>query len=469
MGLIFQRLEKRIFTIPPDVIWILFGIVVGLFILNIQVFPLYRILIIIGGIFLFYLLISIRRRFDFLLVFFFVSLIFSPDVFFVLIYHCSWSDGISVTLTDFILFLIILLYLLENRENLFKHHFFLFHLDLPMLLLVLASLLSIINSINLTASSFQIINFIKLYLVFFIFIRLMYFSINIEKMFFKGLIILVGVQTVYFLQSILEHGFLNGFRHSGAFPNPNSMAEFFAPILVISLCMILVKSRSFNIKLALPMVIWTGIMLILSFSRGGWLSAFTSLVLMMFFLFREKQINRKYIYFTVFAIIVFVVIFSGEIIERLHFNDESAQSRLYLNKIALNMISTQPIFGVGINTFPFVMKQFYYPGLQTHAWLHTVHNQYLLVWSEMGILGIISFLWLLYGAFRYAWKTFRSTSPFRFFALALLLAVLTSALHMMADMYVSFTNNVLLWLIFAGIGAIYLKSLELTDNSARSS
>jgi len=87
----------------------------------------------------------------------------------------------------------------------------------------------------------------------------------------------------------------------------------------------------------------------------------------------------------------------------------------------------------------------------------------------MGILGIISFLWLLYGAFRYAWKTFRSTSPFRFFALALLLAVLTSALHMMADMYVSFTNNVLLWLIFAGIGAIYLKSLELTDNSARSS
>ena len=49
------------------------------------------------------------------------------------------------------------------------------------------------------------------------------------------------------------------------------------------------------------------------------------------------------------------------------------------------------MFGVGANNYPVVIDQ-YVTSEFSHEFLYTVHNQYLLVWAETGIGGLIAFI-----------------------------------------------------------------------------
>jgi O-antigen ligase len=65
-------------------------------------------------------------------------------------------------------------------------------------------------------------------------------------------------------------------------------------------------------------------------------------------------------------------------------------ARLELNRIALDIIRDAPIFGTGLNGFETVLERYDVYGLLFPE--NPVHNLYLLVWAETGIVGLAGLL-----------------------------------------------------------------------------
>jgi putative inorganic carbon (HCO3(-)) transporter len=76
--------------------------------------------------------------------------------------------------------------------------------------------------------------------------------------------------------------------------------------------------------------------------------------------------------------------------------------RIAIYRNALNMIKAKPIIGVGANTFmknyPLYKERPEYRNIVTAQYMH-VHNIYLQMAAEIGILGLGVFIWLLYRFF----------------------------------------------------------------------
>jgi O-antigen ligase len=68
-----------------------------------------------------------------------------------------------------------------------------------------------------------------------------------------------------------------------------------------------------------------------------------------------------------------------------HFLNE-VESRIELNVLALDIVRDYPIFGVGINNFERRQEEYDWSGLIFAG--HPVHNLFLLLWAEAGLVGL---------------------------------------------------------------------------------
>ena len=440
-----------------EALWILPGVAIGAGLLAFQQLGLHRMIVLAAGMICLGLVLISQHRLRLLLGLFFITVVLNPDKYVSLVYGCSWTDGINVSALDVMAGLIVAVYFLEGHYARLKFRsaattLFDRHLDVPMLLLVFAALLSLKHSVNLTASLYLVFELLKLYSFYWFFRRLFATQAPIPIL-ITGFCVLVSVEFLFFVLELGGRGFaLGGFRFAGTYSNPNAFAQLMAPISVVLLAYF-VAGPAGRLKLAaLASLALSLLMLLGSFSRGGWISTAVAYSLYLILLVRRGRLDLRYLLWIGLITTLLTGVFHQQILARLHFNDASAQSRIYLNTIAWHMIQTYPLLGIGANTFPFVMKEFYYPGLQVSEWLHTVHNHYLLVWSEMGVLGICSFLWLLWGSIIRAFRTFRGKNDQdALMGLGLALALLSSSIHMLVDMFVAPGNLILMWLYFAAL------------------
>lgn len=75
--------------------------------------------------------------------------------------------------------------------------------------------------------------------------------------------------------------------------------------------------------------------------------------------------------------------------------EDSLQARLRENRMAIQRIKENPIFGIGSGT-PRQWSEWVRPGTYTRIVhpLYFIHNSYLELWMVYGILGFVSFVWL---------------------------------------------------------------------------
>jgi O-antigen ligase len=77
--------------------------------------------------------------------------------------------------------------------------------------------------------------------------------------------------------------------------------------------------------------------------------------------------------------------------------------------LAWHMIRDHPMLGVGINNFAALIRDYASPS--GHGpWLYVVHNKYLGVWAETGIVGLIAFLWFLGETIGRGWWGMRASA-----------------------------------------------------------
>ena len=133
--------------------------------------------------------------------------------------------------------------------------------------------------------------------------------------------------------------------------------------------------------------------------------------------------------------------------------DRSVDSRSYLIEPGLRIIRNYPIFGAGLGydtVKNYVVENLWSPEIR-FGFTHT-HNLFVQIWSEMGILGIVSFLGLIFHNIIRALKNFRNQSnSTRIFTSSLISGIAAMLLCGVADHTLSFSRILLLFWVLIGL------------------
>ncbi len=152
----------------------------------------------------------------------------------------------------------------------------------------------------------------------------------------------------------------------------------------------------------LVILITLTIAVISSMSRGGWVGLIVTII---FCVFKSKRVFTSLLTTAILA--VAIVSFAppkywSEIETITDTHEETAASRISYWKAALRMFRDYPITGVGANNGGIRMPE-YYIGLRDSAtqWGRAFHGTLPQVMAELGALGLICYLLMLFSAFKY--------------------------------------------------------------------
>ncbi len=186
----------------------------------------------------------------------------------------------------------------------------------------------------------------------------------------------------------------------GTFPHPNVLAGF----LVISLLFIL-QGLSLKVFWKTLAIVFGITALFLTFSLSAWLAFL--LIGLPLTINSIIKINR-----TKFLLIytgALLILFSLSLNFSFLAPESSFTRRSLLAQMAVTMLKVNPLTGVGLNNFTVTMDSFgYIPA--TTRFLQPVHNIFLLVLAETGLIGFLGFIWLLITPYLKYFKTYPNQS-----------------------------------------------------------
>ncbi len=216
-------------------------------------------------------------------------------------------------------------------------------------------------------------------------------------------------------------------RPYATFPHPNVLAGFLAVVLPLMLNFFFLSKIKINklLKYLILTVILFGFMtLIISFSKAAWCVALVGLWLV---LAKDKidlvwwiKKHSKFSLAIFYSILVLSIAIFLFIPESFFIFEKNWQERGELLKGAISMLAEKPFFGVGLNNFILLFKD--YTFLFSDLFIfQPVHNIYVLILTETGIVGFIVFLLFLFQAFYRSVfsSTFVSLSLIQLFLLGL--------------------------------------------------
>lgn len=200
-------------------------------------------------------------------------------------------------------------------------------------------------------------------------------------------------------------------RVYGTLPHPNILGGFLILSILAGFYLIFKgfpfsKTPSAGKKWVLGIIsIGLGIQIIgfiLTFSRTAWAAiAITGLIFLGFYLKNHNKkpkfgLNKPKIAYFGFILLIFIITISllwPQISTRFYLEkgDQALSLRGFYLKNSWEMIKQNPILGQGIGNFIFKLP----PNLEFWQY-QPVHNIYLLIFAELGIIGLVLFLFLLF-------------------------------------------------------------------------
>ncbi len=150
--------------------------------------------------------------------------------------------------------------------------------------------------------------------------------------------------------------------------------------------------------------------LFFSFSRAAWLGVAVGILVMIFFMVLRKEIAglkrmAEIILPGVAVIFILSIFYNNLVFTRLastgRLEAKSNIERIESYKFARDIIKKNWLFGTGIGNYTLALKN--EVNLKRQGYYYQpVHNVFLLVWAETGILGLVGFIGLLLCVIRYA-------------------------------------------------------------------
>ncbi len=272
----------------------------------------------------------------------------------------------------------------------------------PIIAFSAALLVSLIFSYNKIVSLKELYKYITSLLLFLIATSL---SGKEKTMLVKGIIlaaILVSILAIYQYVFGFKHlweyiaknnitdpfilDYVNSKRVFIPFVTPNVLGGYLAMIIPLTL---IGKKK---LLVAVPL----SFALLLTQSIGATLSLFLSIIV---YFYLQEKLGKKGFFFLFGLLIITILVLVTRFTtakQQLH-PAFSTLMRLNYWKGTLQIIKLAPLTGVGLGNFNISYTRF-------------AHNSYLQLWAEMGILGLISILWLIAAIFKSAFDSINSAA-----------------------------------------------------------
>lgn len=277
-------------------------------------------------------------------------------------------------------------------------------------------------------------------------------------------------------KTVITHSDIPGetLRFGGTLGPANYAAAYLVIVIILALAARRMRVPARLRRLTIPLIVLAGTALITTLSRGGWLEMILSLAIFAIAIWVRNGGSLKGVVIgSLAACVVALCLFvPNPISNRLSANDNgSAYSRIPLMHLADSMIEANPLLGVGANNFAAVMEKYEGPEFR-HAWLFTVHNEFLLVASETGIVGLLAYLWIYFEILRRGWRLWKSRdSLLAPLGLGICAAVFGLMSHMLVDIFSDRGLIQMVWLLAAVIAAceLMLRSEASMENRRKAS
>lgn len=237
--------------------------------------------------------------------------------------------------------------------------------------------------------------------------------------------------------------------------NANHFGAFIAHYSVLALGMFILDKNKMRRRLYLLTFIGSVYPLFYSYSRGAYVAVLGALVLLGILRYRILIVGVLALALT------WQTVLPDSVVDRIQMTEsssgqleESAAERLVAWELADKLFSENPVMGIGFEGFVYASQ-----GIR----LHNVHNYYLQIACEQGILGLTLLLILLYRIARSSWRLYKQGDDDFFRALGLGALACISAVaitNVFGDRFSQLALGGYLWLLWGTVDRAWVISTK---------
>ena len=313
----------------------------------------------------------------------------------------------------------LLLILTADKSKQTKYWFFAFFIKLLMIVFYLLSITGEFISYDYAEFRFQFVHLSRAILIFYTLSSRLQDK-RFLKSFIYGLLMGLGFQSfIGFWQ--WQIGSINlpylktssGYRVTGTMGVPNAFGAYLITLIPLVIRMAFFTDLKPKI-LWIIIAIWSMGSLYATYTRGAWIAFIGAMVVFTLNDFNTKKIKRHQKVIFTFVGIIFIVFmgikYGDNIIVRMKGSSQAMSgtvkhSRMSLAKDAMRIISENKTFGVGLNNYR-------HHADQETLGLRMVHNAYLLIGAEQGLVGFLIFIIVHVLLLIYGFKLLKSKDKF---------------------------------------------------------
>lgn len=250
-------------------------------------------------------------------------------------------------------------------------------------------------------------------------------------------------------------------RISGTFYHSNGFSFYLQLLIPVFLGISITKSNRIFRLFSGSIALFGIIILVLTLSRGAWVSFLASIVIMLTLLLKKLTDKTEFIKWIIISLIIIAVMIFifGELISVRLFGQDygAAYARIPMMKTAFNIIKQNPLLGIGINNYAESMINYDVTG-HSFSLYRPVHNLFLLIAAETGLLGLLFFFGLLINAIFMGLKMLKSIEGINAcVVIGIIAGLIGFILHAQVDFVLLDYMNIF-WLYLGLIGAMFYSS-----------
>lgn len=268
-----------------------------------------------------------------------------------------------------------------------------------------------------------------------------------------------------------QAGGLSAFRPAGFLQHPNVLGDYLIFVIPPALCLALIGPNTLprGVRVAAAFVVLAGAaLLVATLSRGAWISFGVALLVIVVAGLRARLVRRGHVVALMALILsgamIVAVLYPQAVLRITHSDARSSESRLAMMDQAMLIIGRQPVLGVGLGgynhaaqtnipaSFASVNEAF-----QDQLLKGVVHNGFLLMTAELGVIGVLLFLTLTWRMLRLAFPLRRWRDPvYLAVALGLGSAIVGQMVFHLFDHFYADIRHSMLWMYFGLLHALSL-------------
>ena len=374
-------------------------------------------------------------------------------------------QGWAITIIEMLTLFALTLFLLERCLT-WEWKWIKTPLDKPIIVLIILSIMSIIFSLHKQTSIRSFTLFLTYLVIFYLVIN----TVRTRSQFRQLIYVIISVAVFLALFGLFKNFGANPFpwwgyvdlnygdRLTSTFGCPNHLAGYMEMSLPLLICLFLLGFRSGIVFILGYLSLLLLVALMLSLSRGGWISTLLSLSFMAIALLNSRHFVRKKLLIVLIAgslTLAFIALVSTPVVERVMTAMEKEEEASFYSRVVawggvMDMISDHPLIGIGPGTFKTVFTQYQPPGLSAHFTM--AHNDYLHFISETGLLLIPVIIWMIIALYRKGFKKLKNPSRLvRATTLGSMTGITAILFHSITDFNLHIPANAILFVVLAAI------------------